>query len=249
MCEACNDETLRRFPPVAPFRSYVAVRPPEYWPRPLFLALVDAADRFVLADTFQYSRQSYQNRTPVRTPQGSHWLSVPLAGNQHGRPVVDVRIHGRHRWIRKHWRALHYNYRTTPFFAFYEPRLAPLFDREWDRLGQLTCTSVCVLADLFGIDTPIVRASEMPESSQSMSDILRACESDRLLSAEDTVEADRQLADVHGVVSIQDLTYHQNFDGFEPGMSALDLLFNYGPEALAMVRRATYADLTTVRQM
>lgn len=217
----------------------IAVRPPEYWPRPLFLALMDAADQIVLGDTLQYSRQSHQNRALVRTPQGSQWLSIPLKGRQHGLPICDVAIRGKERrWIRKHWRALHYNYRTTPFFDFFEPELAPLFDREWRRLGDLICTSVHVLAGLFGIETPVVRASALEDAPSSISEILSAAGTGRFLSAEDTVAADRRLTEVELVLQLEALKYRQNFEGFEPGMSALDLLFNYGAEARSMLRRA-----------
>ncbi len=201
------------------------------------MALVDAAERVVLGDTMQYSRQSYQNRSRARTPQGWQWLSIPLAGNQHGRAILDVAVHGKHRWARKHWRALHYNYRTTPFFDFYEPELVPLFDRAWERLGDLTCTSVVVLARLYGIDTPILRASEMDRTPESVEAILEASGGGRFLSAADTADVDGTLADVRGVLALEPFNYRQNFEGFEPGMSALDLLFNYGPDALPILRR------------
>lgn len=216
----------------------IAARPPEYWPRLHFLALLDAVDRFVLADTFQYSRQSFQNRVPVRTPDGSAWLSIPLAGGQHGKPIDDVAVHGPHRWIRKHRRALHFNYRTTPFFDFYEPRLRALFEGEWDRLGDLTCTSVCLLASLYGIDTPVDRSSELLGSPSSIAAITAGVGGGEYFSAEDTLEVDRRLTDVQGVLRLEPFEYRQNFEGFEPGMSGLDLLFNYGPEALPMLRRA-----------
>jgi hypothetical protein len=34
-------------------------------------------------------------------------------------------------------------------------------------------------------------------------------------------------------------TYHQNFDGFEPGMTAADLVFNYGREAQRILADGT----------
>ena len=159
-------------------RPLVAVRPPEYWPRPLFVALMDAADKMVLADTFLYSRQSRQNRTLVRTPSGRQWLSIPLAAGGQGRSIREIEIRGPVRWIRKHWRAFAYNYRTTPFFEFYEPELAPFFEREWDCLGALTCASVQKVAELFGIETPLVRASEVegaPIHSPRYSCVDRRC--------------------------------------------------------------------------
>ncbi len=220
-------------------RSLVAVRPPEYWPRPLFLALMDVADRMVLADTLPYSRQSHQNRTRIRNPAGGQWLSVPLAAGRKGRSIQEARIEGSDRWIRKHWRALAYNYRTTPFFEFYEPELAPFFEREWKRLGEITCASVQKIAELFGVETPLARASEMEGAPSAVRDIRRIA-GGAFLSAADTEAANRRLVRVDAVVHAKELVYRQNFQGFFPGTSALDLLFNYGPEALPMIRSKAY---------
>lgn len=232
----------------------LAARPPEYWPGPLFMALVDAAELVVLGDTLQYSRQSFQNRTLVRTPQGSQWLSIPLAGGQHGRPIDAVVIRGKHRWIRKHRRALHFNYRTSPFFDFYEPELEPLFEADWDRLGALTCRSVQILARLLGIETPIIRASELEGRPATTADIVDAAGGHAgivgagsagtagYMSASDTLDVDMELTRVRAAVYLEPLEYRQNFEGFEEGMSALDLLFNYGPDSLSMIRRSRRVD-------
>ncbi len=220
-------------------RSLVAVRPPEYWPRPLFLALMDAADRMALADTLPYSRQSHQNRARIRNPEGAQWLSVPLAAGRKGRAIRDARIEGSNRWIRKHWRALAYNYRATPFFEWYEPELASFFEQEWEWLGEITCASVQKIAELFEIDTPLVRASEMEGAPAAVRDIRRLA-GGAFLSARDTEEADGKLVRVDAVMHFRELVYRQNFQGFLPGMSALDILFNYGPEALPMIRSKAY---------
>lgn len=215
----------------------VAVRPPAYWPSPATMALADAADRVLLADTLQYSRQSFQNRAQIRTPQGWQWLTIPLKGGQHGRPIYEVEIRHKHFWMGKHWRALEFNYRRTPYFEFYEPLLKPVFDRRWERLGALTCRSIELLAELLGIETPIMRASEVPSRPATVPDILESSGTQRLLTASDTLEVDIAFAPTVEVLEMETLQYRQNFDGFEPGMSALDLLFNYGPESLTMIRR------------
>lgn len=241
----------------------LSVRPPEYWPSPHVFALADAADRFVLADTLQYSRQSFQNRAQLRTPQGWQWITIPLKGSQHGRPICDVQIRNRRPWLGKHWRALHFNYRTSPFFDFYEPQLRPLFETEWKTLGALTCTTAELLAELLGVNGAMVRASRIEERDferrnvdgrgsrvdgrgsrieggfADVPSILAYFGTNRLLSSEEAAEVNRKFAANVHVLQVQRLEYRQNFEGFVPGMSTLDLLFNYGPETLSMIRRAS----------
>lgn len=227
----------------------IAVRPPEYWPRPAYFALMDHVDHFVLADTFQYSRQSYQNRALLRTPEGSQWISIPLRGRQHGRPIHQVEIHGKHRWIRKHWRALTFNYRATPFFEYYEDQLRPVFDVEWKGLADLTSRTVEVTRGLLGITTTLNRASALevttgtpgtpgtsgtPASLSTLEEILAAMGDENLIVPEVASSVDGTFA--ASVLDFEEAERRQNFEGFEPGMSALDLLFNYGPDALSMIR-------------
>lgn len=198
---------------------------------------MDAAEVFVLADTFQYSRQSFQNRSRLRTPDGWQWISIPLEGRRHGQPILSVEIRGRHRWIAKHWRALLFNYRTTPYFGFHEHRLQPLFETEWDRLADLTIATIELVRDLLGISTPLVRASQLPKAPSDLKSILRRVGNEGLLVPRESLGADLSLAST--VMEFDHPWYRQNFQGFEPEMSALDLLFNYGLDSLPIIRNQT----------
>ncbi|MDX1741189.1 MAG: WbqC family protein, partial [Rhodothermales bacterium] len=153
--------------------SLLAVRPPEYFPRPEFYALMAAVDVFVLADTFQYSRQSFQNRARIRTPDGWSWLSIPLKGGQHGRAVCNVQVDDSDaRWPARHWRSLEYNYRSSPFFEFYEDTVAPILSSQRQALSAYTVETVETLKNLLQIDTRIVRASTLDSRPKSMEAVL-----------------------------------------------------------------------------
>lgn len=219
----------------------IAVRPPDYLPQLAYVALMDAVDVFVLADTFQYSRQSFQNRARLRTPQGWQWLSVPLRGGQHGMPICDVAVEGPDYWTRKHWRSFEYNYRTTPFFEFFESDLRPLYDRRWTHLGELTCAGVAVLHRLFGLSCRLVRASELPGRPDTLPAVTAALEATELLVPAAAAAHDRRLVAPLHVMHFETPVYRQNFEGFEPDLSALDLLFNYGPEARTLLRQGVQA--------
>lgn len=213
----------------------IAVRPPEYFPRLHYMALMQHVDRFVLADTFRYSRQSFQNRSKLRNPQGWQWITVPLAAHQHGRAIRQVAVNRDDPWRGKHWRAFQYNYRSTPYFEYFEPEVEPFFEQTWTHLGALACASVERLHALMGLTTPLVRASELDGAPDTLAGILAAVGKDALASPPEAAPHDAASASEVHVFHYDAPTYHQNFDGFEPGMSAVDLLFNYGPEAAAML--------------
>lgn len=221
-----------------------AIRAPEYFPRLALLALIDAADQAVLADTFQYSRQSYQNRMQVRTPHGAHWLSVPLVGGQHGTPICDVRIDDRTRWQRKQWKTLRYNYESSPFFGYFERDLRPLFETAWDTLGPLTCQTVEVLARCLGITTPLVRASALPGAPARLPALHQAVGAPDLVALSDTCIPDQQQVASTICLPFTAPVYQQNFAGFVPNLSVLDLLCNHGPAALGLLRRGLQQEST-----
>lgn len=214
----------------------IAVRPPEYWPGLEYFALMGQVDQFVLADTFQYSRQSFQNRARVRNPQGWQWISVPLKGGQHGMPIHKVRLRALP-WRAQHWKALVFNYRSAPFFNYYEASLREIFSRDFRCLGALTCATVVCLHEFLDFDTTLVKATELERAPNSLMQILSAVGEQALLSPREAAEHDAQTVDQVHVFNYYPPVYHQNFEGFEPDQSVLDLLFMYGPEAGAILQQ------------
>ena len=191
------------------------IRPPEYFPGLPFWALVLRCDTVLLGDEFQYSRQSFQNRARLRTPDGWQWITVPLKGGQQRRPIIEVEIDNTVPWRGKHFRALMYNYRSTPFFEAYEDRFEDFFARDWLTLGPLTVASIRLVAELLDLPPPGTQSDGSLATSGSRELIL---------------DSDRP---VDGAVNLkfEERPYRQNFAGFESGMSILDLFFNYGPES------------------
>lgn len=217
----------------------IAIRPPEYFPRLSYFALLLEVDRFVLADTFEYSRQSYHNRTKLRNPNGWQWVTVPLEWGQSKAPLVEVSIQENPVWKHKHWRALMFNYRSTPYFEFYEDDFKALYEVEWESLGDLTSATVELVCELLEITAKRVRASELPGAPGSFEAIWEKEAGSQLLSLEDAAKRNQAFVPDLQVLRYEAPTYRQNFPGFEPGMSVLDVLFNYGPEAVGVIRQGS----------
>jgi hypothetical protein len=195
------------------------------------MALLQHVDHFILADTFPYRRQSFQNRSKLRSPQGWHWISIPIFGQRDGAPIRKVEIKTGGRWREKHWRSFLYNYRTTMYFEFFEETFRPFFERSWERLSPCTCRSVELLAELFGLHTAVTRASELDGSPATPPGVLRATDADVLVAPAKSLPSDLPRTVERHRFEYSHPSYHQNFEGFESGMTAADLVFNYGREA------------------
>ena len=152
--------------------------------------------------------------------------------------IAEVRIRSHLPWRSKHWRALAYNYRSTPYFEYFEPDVEPFFQRTWINLGALTSASIELLYDLMDLSTKLVRASTMDGAPGSVQAIREAVGEATLVMLPEQVEEqamDDAADDAAQLFQFDPPEYHQNFEGFEPGMSTVDLLFNYGPEALSIL--------------
>jgi len=193
-------------------------------------------DHFVLADTFQYSKQTFQNRSKLRNPNGWQWITVPLF-HQHGRTLREAVIDDNDkRWRERHWRAFMYNYRSTMYFEFFEDTFQPFFEQDWQRLGPCTCRSVELTAELLDLNTRITRASELEGQPDTVADLLSAVGADTLVAPDGVADHDADAAPQVHVHRFDHPTYRQNFEGFEPDMSAMDAVFNYGPDARRLLR-------------
>ncbi len=225
----------------------VAVHQPQYLPWAGYLDKIDQADVFVLLDTVQFKKGEWQNRNRIKTAAGWQWLTVPVR-HDHGQTIAEVRIDPeRPNWSRKHREALKTNYGATPWYERVRERLEPVWEQEWTALASLNRATIEVLVDLMGITTPLHWASELgPASEQPDERLIHICDilgADTYLAGAggpDYMELSRwEQAGVQVVVqAFVHPEYDQPFGGFLPAMSAVDLLCNCGPEALALLRTA-----------
>lgn len=216
--------------------SMVAICPPAYYPPLWYTALLHHVDHFVLADTFRFRGQSFQDRSKLRNAQGTHWISIPLFGQPQGAPFHKVEIETGGRWREKHWRSFLYDYRTTMYFDFYKETFRPFFEGAWQNLAACTCRSVALQAELFGIDTTLSRASNLEGDLTSSAEIMDALGAETLVVPTGAEEPPNVEASVEPF-AYEHPTYRQNFEGFVPGVTGMDLLFNYGREAPRLLAR------------
>ncbi len=214
----------------------LALRPPEYFPRLAYFALLLRADRAVVADTFQYSRQSYQNRARIVTPDGPMWLSVPLVGGQHGTPIHRVCIDGRGRWAQRHLKALQFNYGAAPFYEAYLPAIEETICAEHETLGALTVATVRCLAGLLGLAPPEVLSESVLDAPATLGEACDALAPAGLLVLPDTAAHDRALVAQTRLLDWRERPRHQPFGPpFIADCSALDALMMYGPDARSLL--------------
>ncbi len=214
----------------------VAVRPPEYFPNLDYLALMATVSTFVLADTFQYSRQSLQNRTRLCSRDGVHWLTVPLKGGQHGRSQDATALGSDPTWRKRHWKAFLYNYTGTPYFVHYQAAVAKYFAHRPKMLADATCASVRLVHQLFGLSSRLIRASDLPGRPDTLLAAVRQLPQKTLLLPRLSAHFDRPQVPGSRVMDFEPPAYRHNCEGFAARVTSLDMLFHCGPESMARIR-------------
>jgi len=157
----------------------------------------------------QYSRQSFQNRSRIRNADGWQWLTVPVLGGQFGTGIRDMQIEEAGAWRKRHLKGLRYNYATSPFYDHYLASIKDLLSGDLTNLADLTCKTVTFMAVELGFETRIeISESKSVPSGGFISDATFRYEHPQ---------------------------YRQNFEGFIPMMSSLDVLFNHGPDSKRII--------------
>jgi hypothetical protein len=219
---------------------------PNYLPYGGFFHKAARADRFLVVDNVQFVKRGtfgwmHRNRIRTPSPRGWDWLSVPvLTKGRYTQKVCEAAIDTSVPWARKHWRALEWNYRRARYFREYADAFRELYARPWTGFCEMACAFLDLLFRLLGMARPIERTSALGIAGESTGLILAMCRA---------TGADTYLSGVHGrdyldeeEVGRQGVrllfqefappSYPQCWPGpFVPGLSAVDLIFNCGPES------------------
>lgn len=226
----------------------IAVLQPGYLPWLGFFDQMNRVDVFVLYDDVQYTRSDWRSRNRIKGPQGPVWLTVPvLKRGRLGQSILEAEIDNRSDWRRKHRETLRIHYGKSPFFEDHWPLFAEAYGRSWQRLADLDLFLIEKLRDALGIRTRIARSSELGVGGQRIERLLALCRhfgADRYLTgdaAEDYLDPTPFSA---GGVNLEYQRYEhpqypQQYGGFTPHLSIVDLLFNCGPNSLAILGSAT----------
>ncbi len=191
--------------------------PPAYCGSVRRYALMAAFGNTVIDVTRRFNkREKDTHRCLISGPNGVQRLTVPLEkpAEWHSTRLADVKVSTHGEWWNVHWGAICSAYGRTPFFEYYADELFPAFSGNIEALTELDAL----------IDNFCRRALGLPLPS-------RANDSEIIYRPE---------------MEVADAAYYQIWAdryGFVPGLSALDLIFNMGPEAplilKAMIKRRT----------
>lgn len=219
---------------------------PGYLPWLGFFEQMSRADVFVVLDDVQYTKNDWRNRNRIKTKDGTQWLTVPVSFT-FGQKILDVTIDHSTAWARKQVKALESWYQRAHHFDRYIGEFAAIIEKRHLRLVDLDIELTSWLQSQLGLQIRTMRSSELSIASQDQQ--LRLIEICRSLGCDSFYEgnAGQNYMDVdlfrkHAVgVEFQEYShpyYPQLWSkeqGFISHLSVIDLLFNHGPDSLAIL--------------
>ena len=226
----------------------ISIAQPTYLPWLGYFDLLDQVDQFVLLDSVQFERQSWQQRNRIKTPQGLAWLTIPvISRGRLSQRIADVNIREPEFW-RGHLRAVELNYRRSPFFNRYffelRERIEALASNP--SLAELTISLLRWFAEVIGITTPMVRSSELAVDGKRTELLAEICLSlDASVYLSPLGSSEYLLSELPALTGrgievrfhhYEHPVYRQMFPPFQPYACVLDLLFNEGENALEIIR-------------
>ena len=227
-----------------PKAGRIAIMQPGYLPWLGFFEMMHRCDLFVFLDDVQYTRKDWRNRNKIRTKEGWIFLSVPVfTKNKRFQLINEAQIDNEETWKKKHLHSLEINYRKTAYFEEYFPELREIYGKDWNYLADLDIEITAWLSKKFGIATPWIRSSVLKTTGKKEEKIINICKAVGAEVLYDTKAAseilDLKIIQDAGIkIEFQDYlhpTYRQICEPFIPYMSAIDLLFQHGPESLEIL--------------
>jgi hypothetical protein len=234
----------------------IAICQPTYLPGLGYFDLMDQVDRFVLLDTVQFEKQSWQQRNRIKTPTGLLCLTVPVIfRGRLEQKVQDVEIRDPD-FRRKHLRGVELNYSRAPFMKEYLPAFAGILEEvvTGTRLADLNFQLLQWLAGILGIGVPVVLASSLEvqgKRAELLANICQKLGATQYVSPIGAAEYLLNDVDALGNMGVETLfhnyqhpEYQQQFPPFLAFASVIDLIFNEGARSIEVIRSGRNACLT-----
>lgn len=229
-------------------KKTISIHQPNFIPWIGFFYKILKSDLFVILDDVQYSKNSFINRNKIKTPQGEHWLTIPVVkSGKFGQTISECIIHNKPEIFPKILRTVESNYKKTPHFNEHYESFKEIFYNSNDRLSDLNTELIKWALKIVEVGTPLVFSSQLNG--------VDGISTDRLVSICKELHATEYLSGFGGVkyqeeelfnanqiklitTKFKHPVYEQVWGNFISNMSIIDLIFNHGRFSTDILKRS-----------
>ena len=187
-----------------------------------------------------YQKQSYRNRCRFYAADGVQDLNIPIVheGGTHKLPISEIRIDWSKAWLQQHERAIISAYRTSAYFEYYMDEFFAIYAEKPEKLIDLNTSLLRFMLDKTGISAEIRFTSEF-----SRDGIIFPAPGDNPTKEIHCTDLREVIHPKRPNSILANLglekPYFQVFSqkhGFQSDLSAIDLLFNEGPDSVVYLK-------------
>lgn len=227
----------------------VAIHQPNFLPWIGYFNKIKHSDLFVLLDDVQFERgKTYTSRTKIIVSGNQNWLTIPVMNKSELVPIKEIAVDKSFKWKKKHLRTIELNYKKHQFFDEIFHLIKEVYKKESEFLIGYNIPLIINICAYLGISTKFVKASEIksvPDKHgwEKLLLILQKVNADIYISGsgegskryvieEDLIKNNTKLI----WQSYKTHPYSQlNSPKFYSHLSIIDLLFNYGKNAVQYI--------------
>ncbi|MFQ5597083.1 MAG: WbqC family protein [Nitrospiria bacterium] len=220
---------------------------PIFLPWPGFFYKALCADIMVLLDQVQFPLgRGWMNRNRLKGDRGECWLTVPVWKKGKGTQAIrNVEICYETNWRRKHLVSIRQHYANAPYLEPYLSELTEIYMLGHRRLIDFNYSLIRFLGDVLGLETKLILQSDLAVSGNGTDLLIALCRAVHAESfmtfpiVEKYLDAEKFYADGIRLVFSRFTApiYPQLWGTFRYNLSTLDLLMNYGPKSLSIIKR------------
>ncbi len=228
----------------------VAILQSNYIPWKGYFDMISKVDEFILYDDMQYTKRDWRNRNKIKTQNGTIWLTIPVENKgKYYQKINETKV-ADHSWIEKHKKCLQYNYGKEDGFRRYKDRVFDVYDRceKEEYLSRINYMFISEVCDILGIDTKITWSSDYKLAegkTERLIEIVKAAGGERYLSGPAAKNYINETLFERAKIELMWMDYSgypeypQLGEGFEHGVSILDMIFLLGEEVHSYIWNKT----------
>ena len=218
----------------------VAIHQPNYLPWLGYFAKIKKCDIFVFLDDVQFSKNSWQNRVNIKSPNGKQFLTQPVNRINGALTSTNEIIFSNSSWKAKHLKSIEHNYKKARFFYDFFPIVEFILSNEAENLVQFNIFAVKNICDYLKLDINFIKSSEIKvegNSSQRLINIIKSFSAFNYIHGKGANSYhDVQLFKENNInllpMDYEFREYKQLWGEFIPGLSILDICFNLDKESI-----------------
>ncbi|MBW2035340.1 MAG: WbqC family protein [Deltaproteobacteria bacterium] len=226
----------------------VSAYQPYFAPFAGFFSKAARSDIVVLMDSVQFPRgTTWLTRNRFKNDRGALWMTIPVWQKGLGfQKINEVRICHEGRWAKKHLESLRTAYANAPFFEEHLTFIEEIFSDIPEKLVDLNLNIIRYLMKHLELPAKVILLSELDIDAKEPRLSMEVCKklgaSHFLAQSSAKKYLDKTAFQEAGIApqffNPRYPVYPQLWGTFVTNLSAFDLLFNCGPKAQNILKKA-----------